>query len=99
ADRDPTIGRWCSNFVDVWPQASVFQTAFWVLIVTSLLEILQLWQPPFMAEIRSTFWWRMLFGNSFSWWDFPHYLLGCFASWICLEYTRAKIFLKKSSQN
>lgn len=89
---------WILLIVLVWPQASIFWTAFWVLIVTSLIEFFQLWQPPYLAEIRSTFWWRMLLGTTFSWWDFPNYLLGCFLSWICLEYARAKIFLKTPPQ-
>ena len=49
---------WILLIVLVLPQACPFWTALWVLIATSLLEVLQLWQPSSLAEIRSTFWWR-----------------------------------------
>ena len=48
-----------------------------VFALTSALEVLQLWHFWFLEQIRSTFIGRALIGTSFSWWDFPHYAIGC----------------------
>ena len=56
--------------------------ALGVLIATSLLEVLQLWHPWPLEQIRRTFLGRTLLGTTFSWWDFPHYLLGCGLGWL-----------------
>ena len=47
-----------------------------VLGLTCILEWLQLWQPPALMAIRSTFVGHALLGSTFSWWDFPYYVLG-----------------------
>lgn len=49
--------------------------------MTCILEFLQLWHPPFLELIRSYLIGRLLIGTSFSWWDFPHYLVGCLIGW------------------
>ena len=41
-----------------------------VLAVTFALEFLQLWKPPFLQAVRSTFLGHVLIGSSFSWFDF-----------------------------
>jgi len=51
-----------------------------VLLVTCTLEILQLWHPDFLEAIRSTFIGVTLMGNSFSWLDIIHYIIGALAS-------------------
>lgn len=56
----------------------VLKIVIWVFVVTSFLEILQLWHPWILEQIRSTFIGRTLIGTSFVWWDFPHYVVGCF---------------------
>ena len=53
----------------------------WVLIITCILETLQLWHPPLLEQIRSTFLGAALIGTTFVWLDFPHYLLGCAIAW------------------
>lgn len=53
----------------------------WVLAITVALEFLQLWHPPFLEMVRSAFVGRSLIGTTFSWWDFPHYLIGCWIGW------------------
>jgi hypothetical protein len=58
-----------------------WKIALAVLVTTSLLEVLQLWHPPFLEAIRSTFLGGALLGNSFVWSDFLYYLSGCL---ICL---------------
>jgi hypothetical protein len=51
-----------------------------VFLSTSAIEFLQLWHPPFLETIRSTFIGATLFGNSFSWMDMVHYIIGALAS-------------------
>ena len=48
-----------------------------VLALTSLLEVAQLWHPVFFETVRRSFIGRTLIGTSYSWLDFPHYVLGC----------------------
>jgi hypothetical protein len=48
-----------------------------VLAATSIIEAGQLWQPAFLVSVRRSFIGRTLIGTSFSWLDFPHYVLGC----------------------
>jgi hypothetical protein len=56
-----------------------------VFVITCLLEILQLCQPPFLQQLRSTFLGAALLGTTFVWWDFPHYLLGCLLGWLWMR--------------
>jgi hypothetical protein len=58
----------------------------WVFIVTCALEVLQLWDPGPLHWIRSYFIGRALIGTTFSWWDFPHYGIGCFFGWLLLRW-------------
>jgi len=51
-----------------------------VLLITCAIEFLQLWHPPFLESIRSTFLGVTLFGNSFSWLDIAYYFIGSLAS-------------------
>ncbi len=57
----------------------------YVFLVTCLLEILQLWNPPILVLIRSHILGKLLLGTTFSWWDFPHYIIGCLLGWFWLE--------------
>ncbi|WP_107671182.1 DUF2809 domain-containing protein [Cyanothece sp. BG0011] len=56
----------------------------YVFIITCGLEILQLWNPPILAVIRSHILGKLLLGTTFSWWDFPHYIIGCLFGWLWL---------------
>lgn len=53
-----------------------------VLLATGVLEALQLWHPPLLELVRSTFLGRALLGTTFSWWDYPHYVLGCVLAYV-----------------
>ena len=57
----------------------------YVLVLTCILEFLQLWHPPFLEVIRSFFLGSALIGTTFVWWDFPHYVFGCLTGWIWLR--------------
>ena len=61
--------------------AAILPIAIGVLVWTCLVEFSQHWHPPWLESIRATVAGRLLLGNSFSWWDFPAYPLGCFAGW------------------
>jgi hypothetical protein len=56
-----------------------------VLAVTCLLEFLQLWHPPLLECMRSTWIGRTVLGTSFTWLDFPYYLVGCGIGWAWLR--------------
>ncbi len=56
-----------------------------VLLITCILETLQLWQPVFLQQARSSFLGKALLGTTFAWWDFPHYILGCLIGWLCMR--------------
>ena len=58
----------------------------YVFVLTCILEFLQLWHPPFLQLIRSSFMGSALIGTTFVWWGFPHYVLGCLIGWIWLGF-------------
>lgn len=69
----------------LWPyRAAAPRIAVGVFVATCLVEILQLWHPAWLDTIRTTFIGKSVLGNSFSWWDFPAYLVGSAAGWGCL---------------
>jgi len=77
---------WCLLAFLFWrTRQAIAQIPLWASIVTCGLEFLQLWHPPLLEQIRSTFLGRTLLGSTFSWWDFPHYVLGCFLGWLWLR--------------
>ena len=77
---------WCLFFFLLIPKRqAIAKISIWVFIVTCILEILQLWHPPFLQAIRATFWGRTLLGTTFVWWDFPHYAIGCAIGWLWLQ--------------
>ncbi|CCQ63282.1 hypothetical protein CWATWH0401_1935 [Crocosphaera watsonii WH 0401] len=39
-----------------------------------------------MALIRSHILGKLLLGTTFSWWDFPHYIIGCLLGWLWLKF-------------
>ncbi|NES07656.1 MAG: DUF2809 domain-containing protein [Okeania sp. SIO2F4] len=81
---------WIFLVIFIRPQLPPGLVAFLVFLVTSLLEFLQLWKPPFLQAIRATLIGRLLLGNTFVWWDFLYYILGCTLTWIFLHYTMSE---------
>lgn len=79
---------WILYILLVWPQKSSLGIAMGVLAATCILEIAQLWHPPFLKTIRSTFIGRIIIGTSFTWNDFPYYFLGSIAGWRLAEVLR-----------
>lgn len=68
---------WVLLVLLVWPGLSPFRVAVGVLSVTSVLEVAQLWHPPWLQAIRSTFLGHAVLGSTFAWLDFPWYVAGC----------------------
>jgi hypothetical protein len=62
-----------------------------VFVVTSALEVLQLWHPPSLVLLRSSFLGRTLLGSSFDWLDFPHYAAGAAIGWIWLRWIDSRL--------
>lgn len=67
---------WIVALLALRPTLAPGRVALAVLLATCALETLQLWNPPPLARARSHFLGRTLLGDSFAWWDFPHYVLG-----------------------
>ncbi|UCG51353.1 MAG: DUF2809 domain-containing protein [Candidatus Latescibacterota bacterium] len=67
---------WCVFASFFLTKAKPYKIAAGVLIVTCLLECLQLWHPPILERLRTPFVGRALLGTSFVWSDFLYYLLG-----------------------
>lgn len=77
---------WCLVFYLLWPRRELAtRIAVGVLGVTCVLEVLQLWHPWVLEQVRATFMGRALIGTTFSWWDFPHYALGCVLGWLWMR--------------
>jgi len=77
---------WCLLIFFFYPRKkAATKIAVGVLLVTSILETLQLWHPWFLQQVRSTFLGGTLLGTTFVWWDFPHYVLGCVIGWLCMR--------------
>lgn len=72
---------WILLILLVWPQGSISKIAVTVFIATCALEVLQLWQPPFLQALRLTLPGRLVLGNTFSWADFPAYVVGSFVGY------------------
>ncbi len=67
---------WCLLALVIWPRLSPVVVGVTVFLTTSILEFLQLWHPPALQTIRSTFLGQALLGSYFSWSDFPYYAAG-----------------------
>jgi hypothetical protein len=77
---------WCLlAFLFIPTRRAVWQIPLWVLVITCLLEFMQLWHPPFLTWIRSFWWGKMLIATSFTWADFPYYFIGSGLGWLWLR--------------
>ena len=76
---------WCLVLFLCFKNSKPWRIAFFVLIITCILEFLQLWHPPFLEIIRGSFIGRTILGTSFTWSDFPYYFLGSWFGWLWLR--------------
>jgi hypothetical protein len=72
---------WCLVLAFLFPGKNPLVIALWVFGATCFLEFLQLWHPPFLENLRSTFIGRTVLGHSFNAYDFPYYFIGCLMGW------------------
>ena len=77
---------WCLVIFLLAPGARPWVIALAVLVVTCVLEVAQLWHPPVLEWVRSSFMGRTLLGTHFTWSDFPHYVLGCGIGWLWISW-------------
>jgi hypothetical protein len=81
---------WILAALLVWPRLPARIVAVAVLALTSILEVLQLWQAPALVAIRNTFIGHALIGSTFSPWDLPYYLLGAILGVVLARAARAR---------
>lgn len=82
---------WVFVFLSIAPRSSPGAVAIGVLGFTCALEVLQLWHPPCLEEIRSTFLGHALLGSTFSWWDFAYYGLAALTAPALARAARSRI--------
>jgi hypothetical protein len=73
------------TFIVVPRRTAITAIAIWVCLVTCALELLQLWKPPLLQAVRSTWVGESLLGGQFSWSDLPAYPVGSFLGWLLLH--------------
>lgn len=73
---------WILLVLFIRPRWSPLWVAVGVCGLTCGLEVLQLWQPPFLQTWRATLPGRLVLGNTFTWSDFPAYGVGSGAGWL-----------------
>ena len=81
---------WILLALVVWPNLPARVAAIAVLGATCALELLQLWHPPVLVAVRSTFVGHALIGSTFSWWDFPYYVLGSILALLLVRAARTR---------
>lgn len=81
----------------LFPRLSLMKCAIGVFAFSCAVEFLQLWQAPFILEIRATWPGRVILGSTFVWADFPPYALGCMLGWMVIRQLRQRFTSKRSS--
>ncbi|NOQ25029.1 MAG: DUF2809 domain-containing protein [Bacteroidales bacterium] len=79
---------WCLVFFILLPKSKPLGIAFWVFIITCILEFAQLLDNTLLEIIRSNFIGRTLIGNSFTWSDFLYYFIGSLFGYFILKFLR-----------
>lgn len=67
---------WCLIVFLIFPGTKPLIIAGWVLVVTVLLEFIQLFHPKFLELLRGSFIGKTLLGTSFNWIDIIYYIVG-----------------------
>jgi len=76
---------WCLFAFLFLSSTKPWKIAAVVFAVTCFLEFLQLWHPPLLEFLRSNFVGRTILGTTFTWSDFPYYLMGCGIGWLWMK--------------
>ena len=77
---------WCLIVFFISPKTRHWKIATGVFVVTCGLEFMQLWHPAFLETIRSNFIGVTILGRSFSWADFPYYIIGSAIGWYWMHW-------------
>ncbi len=83
---------WCLFAFLFLSNTKPWKIAAVVFAITCSLEFLQLWHPPLLEFLRNYFMGRTILGTTFTWSDFPYYLVGCGVGWLWMK------FLQKHSK-
>ncbi len=76
---------WCLFAFLFLSNTKPWKIATAVFAGTCFLEFLQLWHPPFLEFLRSNFMGRTILGTTFTWSDFPYYLVGYGIGWLWMK--------------
>jgi len=76
---------WCLFAFLFLSNTKPWKIATAVFAITCFLEFLQLWHPSFLEFLRSNFIGRTILGTSFTWSDFPYYLVGGGIGWLWMK--------------
>jgi hypothetical protein len=76
---------WCLVGTFFFENAKARLTVAVVLIVTCIVEFLQLWHPSFLEWLRRFFIGRVVLGTGFTWTDFPYYFIGALLGWFWMR--------------
>lgn len=77
---------WCLVFYILFPKSKSIKIVIWVFVFTCLLEFVQLVNADYLDLIRSNFIGQTIIGSSFSWSDFPFYILGSVIAYPILQF-------------
>ena len=92
---------WCLVLYLFIPGIQPVLNASIIFTITCILETLQLWHPPFLEIIRATFIGATILGSSFTWTDFPYYVVGSVLGWLWIvrlqRFTNEAIAISQSS--
>jgi len=81
---------WCLLIFLFFTKFKPILIAIVVFLITCALEFTQFWKPEFLEIMRENFLVRTVIGNSFSWSDFPYYLIGSLAGLALMEMIKRK---------
>jgi hypothetical protein len=77
---------WCLVVFFFWPRReNATRIALGVFLATCGLEVLQLWRPALLQQIRSTFLGMAIIGTDFVWRQFPYYVAGSGIGWMLMR--------------
>jgi hypothetical protein len=82
---------WVLLIAFLFPRAALRAVAIGVCLSTCGLECLQLWHSPLLEAARATLVGRLVLGNTFSWLDFPPYVVGSALGWLWARSARRLI--------
>jgi hypothetical protein len=86
---------WCLVFYFIFPRTKSCKISLIVFAATCTLEILQLWHPLFLQMLRSTFIGKTVLGTTFTFKDFPYYLVGAALGWYWIKFLYKLEFKKQ----